>query len=292
MVVRGFGGYRILPVAGTVTGSELPLHLRLWLQGVTGFYGASFTVRPELPLAFAALHLAGLALAAWGFWLAVRGFHRNGVVPQLLTVAIAVNSLAFLVSSRPSAYWGTRDLAGLLPMGAVLAGRMAGSRLATCRSVRGELVLGPLGLVLAGYLAALGWAVTTPPIPADTQNLADWLTAHRTADGLTSYGLSSYGLANTTTLSAGGTVGLRSVVATSSGISPGPYEFDLAKYDARRQDMNFAVVRIVRGDEDPVSTPELSKAFGPPAREYHDGPYTIMTWHKNLLTQLGPATTH
>jgi len=26
--------------------------------------------------------------------------------------------------------------------------------------------------------------------------------------------------------------------------------------------------------------------FGPPARVYHDGPYTIWVWNKNLLTQL------
>jgi len=284
------GGYRMLPLtAGAITLRELPGHLRLWLQGVTGFYGASFTVRPGLPWAFAALHLAGLALAAWGLWLAIRRFHRNDdVVSQLLAIAIVVVSLAFIASSRPSTYWGTRDLAGLLAMGAVLAGRMAGPRLAAGRSW-GRVTL---GLFLTGYLVALGWAATRPPVPADTQDLANWLIAQRAADGLTRYGLSSYGLGNVTTMSAGGTVGLRSVVATRRGISPGAHEFDLTWYNPSRQDMNFAVVRIVRGDDDPVSRAELSKAFGPPTRYYRYGPYLIMTWHKNLLTQLGPAAPH
>jgi hypothetical protein len=27
--------------------------------------------------------------------------------------------------------------------------------------------------------------------------------------------------------------------------------------------------------------------FGPPARTYHTGPYTILVWNQNLLSRLG-----
>jgi hypothetical protein len=37
-----------------------------------------------------------------------------------------------------------------------------------------------------------------------------------------------------------------------------------------------------------MSASQAIAAFGPPAHEYHYKLYLIMTWNKNLLTQLGP----
>jgi hypothetical protein len=45
-----------------------------------------------------------------------------------------------------------------------------------------------LALVLAGYVAALGYAVTRPSVPSATQDLADRLLAHHATDGLTAPG--------------------------------------------------------------------------------------------------------
>jgi hypothetical protein len=183
-------------------------------------------------------------------------------------------------------------------MGAVLAGRMIGPRLAAIRTTgqklgaKSILAIGTLSLVLAGYLTALAWAVTRPPVPADTQTLATWLQAQRATDGLTSYGLSDYGLANTTTLAAGGTVGLRPVISTRAGIKAGPHEYNTTWYTPARHYMNFAVVRVVRGDAYPVSRKELLKAFGPPAHEFRYDHYLIMTWHQNLLTGLKHGAAH
>jgi hypothetical protein len=33
--------------------------------------------------------------------------------------------------------------------------------------------------------------------------------------------------------------------------------------------------------------PAALAAFGPPARTYHVGPYTVFVWEKNLLVQVG-----
>ena len=70
---------------------------------------------------------------------------------------------------------------------------------------------------MACYLAALGYTVTKPSVPAISQNLADWLAAH----DLT-YGLSSYGLGNTTTLASGETVNVRSVSWENTEVAGGP----------------------------------------------------------------------
>src|SRR5260370_8333816 len=97
-------------------------------------------------------------------------------------------------------------------MGAVLAGRMLGARLMKARLVPA------LSLALACYLAALGYSVTKPGIPAVTQNLADWLGQHNLT-----YGLSSYGIANTTTLASGETVNARPVSWENTGVAGRPH---------------------------------------------------------------------
>jgi len=147
------------------------------------------------------LHLVGLALAAWALWLVIRHFFScEDRIAQILALAILINLTAYLLSTTPTTYWSAREVAGVLPAGAVLAGRMLGARLMKARLVPALVV------ALACYLAALGYTVTQPSVPAATQNLADWLAANHLT-----YGLSSYGIANTTTLASGETVNVRPV---------------------------------------------------------------------------------
>jgi hypothetical protein len=107
------------------------------------------------------LHLVGVALAAWGLGRVLRQFFSCADrISQVLAVGIGVNLAAYLMSATPTTYWSARELAGVLPAGAVLAGRMLGARFLSARLV-------PAGaVVLACYLAALGYSVTAPPRPA------------------------------------------------------------------------------------------------------------------------------
>ena len=70
-------------------------------------------------------------------------------------------------------------------------------------------------------------------------------------------------------------------------VIPGHWETSTLQYDPSRQYADFVVVK----DSGTYSTRWLrgaaERTFGPPRQTYVVGPYTIMTWHADLLTRLG-----
>ncbi len=285
MVVKRIGdhgGFSVLPVTNALAPvSELSAHGWLAVQSVFGLYGANFfgMSSPGLAAGIALLHLVGLALAAWGLWLVIRRFFScEDRIAQVLALAILINVAAYLLSTVPTTYWSAREMAGVLPAGAVLAGRMLGARFLAARLVPA------LAVVLACNLAALGYTVAQPSQPAITQDLADWLVAHQLT-----YGLSSYGVANATTLASGGAVDIRSVSWYNNDAAPGPYEFDQAWYDPRQHDANFVVLMNPAVPLDPIADWEVHATFGRPTHVYDFGPYVIMIYDTNLLTDLSPS---
>ena len=285
MVVKRIGehgGFAVLPVANSLAPiTEMSAHSWLAVESVFGLYGADFfgISSPGLAAGIAFLHLIGLALAGWALWLVIRRFFScEDRVAQILTLGIVVNVAAYLLSTTPTTYWSAREMAGVLPAGAVLAGRMLGGRFLASRLVPAMTV------VLACYLAALGYTVAQPSRPAITQDLADWLVAHHLT-----YGLSSYGVGNATTLASGGAVSVRSVSFYNNDAAPGPYEFDQTWYDPRIHDANFVVLMNPAVPLDQIATWEVRDAFGRPSHVYDFGPYVIMTFDTNLLTDLSPS---
>jgi hypothetical protein len=276
------GGFSVLPVANALAPiTEMSAHSWLAVESVFGLYGADFfgITSPGLDAGIAFLHLVGLALAAWGLWLVIRHFFScEDRIAQILALGILVNVGAYLLSTTPTTYWSAREMAGLLPAGAVLAGRMLGGRFLAFRLVPAMTV------VLACYLAALGYTVAQPPQPAITQDLADWLVAHHLT-----YGLGSYGVGNVTTLASGGAVSVRSVNFSNNDVAAGPYEFDQTWYDPRLHNANFVVLTNPPGPLDQIATREVRDAFGPPTHVYDFGPYVIMTYDTNLLTDLNQS---
>jgi hypothetical protein len=243
-----------------------------------------------LELAFAVLHLAGAALAAWAACLAaLRFFRARDLLVPAFAVAIAVNLAAFLLTAQALA--ATREIAAVLPLGAVLAGRLLGPRLlagkTAARRTAGKALRVPLrpalAVVAAGYLAALGYGAAQPAVPAMSEPLATWLVAHGY-----SHGLAGYWQAGSTTLDAGARVSVSSVGRGPGGrVVPGHWETSTLQYDPSRQYADFVVVK----NSGTYSTRWLpgaaERTFGPPRQTYVVGPYTIMTWHANLLTRLG-----
>ncbi|HEY1623578.1 MAG TPA: hypothetical protein VGG16_07235 [Streptosporangiaceae bacterium] len=291
-VIHALGGYSVLPVSNQLgTLGTLPDRFRVAADGVLGLYGASFQGGPHgIPLLFALLHLAGLALAVAGLVLALRRlFKGQDMIAEVLAVAICVNVIAYLVSVRTVGYWSAREIAGVLPAGAVLAGRMVGPGLVSPLKRRGQAisrVLSPLlAVVLAGYLAAAGYGAARPPVPGVGQDLAGWLGGHGLHDGL-----AGYGLANATTMAGGNNIKVRPIVlAPDARLIPGPYEYDISWYDAKQQDASFVVVLAHPAALDPMTRQQVVAAFGAPAHQYAYSRYLILTWNKNLLTELGPA---
>ncbi len=276
------GGFSVLPVeSGLAPVSQLGSHFSLLVEGVSGLYGADLFGMSSLGLnaAIAGLHLVGLALALWALWLVVRRFFScDDLIAQVLALGILINLGAYLLSTTPTTYWSAREIAGVLPAGAVLAGRMLAGKFRAARLVPA------MAVVLACYVAALGYTVAQPTFPAISQDLADWLAAHQLT-----YGLSSYGLANTTTLASGGAVDLRPINWYNADAAGGPYEFNQAWYNPQTHDANFVVLMNPPQPLDPIATWEVRDRFGPAAQTYDVGPYVIMVYDTNLLTDLSPS---
>jgi hypothetical protein len=309
LIIRAAGGYTAAPVPGHIVGLDrLPGAARVTFHAALNIFGANVVAaHSALELAFAVLHLAGAALAAWAACLAALQFFRaRDLLVPALAAAIAVNLAAFLLTAQTLA--ATREIAAVLPLGAVLAGRLLGARLllrprllepglllgarlpagqAAARQAAGKALRVPLrpvlAVVAAGYLAALGYGAAQPAVPAMSEPLATWLVAHGY-----SHGLAGYWQAGSTTLDAGARVSVSSVGRGPGGrVVPGHWETSTLQYDPSRQYADFVVVK----NSGTYSTRWLrgaaERTFGPPRQTYVVGPYTIMTWHANLLTRLG-----
>ncbi len=275
--ISGHGGYVVQPLKSSFSQiADMPAHAWLTFQGILGLYGADFFGQSLGPdAAFTVLHLIGVAVAVWAFCLAVRHFFRQDLVVQLLTAAIAVNLLSYTFSVLPGTYWGTREIAAVLPLGAALAGRLLARRLIAAR------LLPAAAAALLCYVFALGHGATQPPVAAYDQNLAGWLSAHHLT-----YGLADYPQANTITLDSANHVQVREPSWPAGFAFPGDYESKASWYDPRLHHADFVVTLRQPHGHTSVVYSDARRNFGPPARTYHVGQYIVMTWHKNLLTTI------
>jgi hypothetical protein len=251
-------------------------HLELTGEGILGIFGADPTGRTlGLQTGLILLHLVGLALVAWALWSTIRRFFRcEDLLAQALAVAIVVNVVAYTFTALPISYWSTREIAGVLPLGAVLAGRTLAGRVIDAKLV-------PLLAVVAlGYMLSLATLAVAPPEPAHDQALANWLTAHHLTAGL-----GSYAEGNSTTLDSHGAVQLRAPNWHHGRPTVPAYESNIAWFDPRTHDATF----VVSTQQDAgffIPYRWVTTAFGPPATTYHYGPWTIWVWNKNLLTDV------
>jgi hypothetical protein len=273
-----------------------PLNVIFWHNlRVTGICllvlaGADFIgVRQAIRSGFEMLHLAGAALGACAIAVAAWRFPRDrDVVAQLLLAGIVINLAAFAVGTHAVEITYTREITPVLPFTAALAGRLLARRLLAMR-------LAPvLIVVLCGYLAGLVFAIRQPVVPAQNARLTSWLEAHHLR-----YGLSGYWAANVVTLASGDRVTVRSLDRAGATLRATRQLVNTEWYDPRRESANFVVVydgyagtRPFTGFTGVVGFPdtrEVRATFGPPARTYRYGQYTIFVWDKNLLTVLpGP----
>jgi hypothetical protein len=286
-LMAALGGYRQSPVGTGTDLSQLQRGAWLTLQGFLELFGANFFdssipgARPALGVAFIAVHLAGAILAVWALGVGLARIFRPGeLLVPVFAVAVAINLAAYMISTHAQDLLGAREMAAVLPLGAVLAGRVLGDRIAAgVRAAKGWLV--PVLPVLAAcYLAALGFGAAQAPVPAQNQPLAGWLAAH----GLTR-GLASYWQANSTTVASGGRIVVSAVLPdVRDRLVPYRWESDLASYDPARHYANFVVT------DGPAAWPGMQQSaqltFGRPARSYRFDGYTILVWNTNVLARL------
>jgi hypothetical protein len=272
------GGYVTAPLDTVFAPSALwPAHFALTAEGLLGIYGADFAgARLGVTAGFALLHLAGLALAVWAFARAVRRFFAmDDMIAQVLAVGIVVNLAAYVFSLLPNTNWDNREIASVLPFGAVLAGRLLAERLERIR------LLPALAVVGCCYVLALGFYATRPQRPAHDQPLAGWLAAHRLTTGL-----GSYAEGNSLILDSGGKLQVYAPAWRTASVHPGTHETKASEFDPRLHDANFIVTTQQDGPAFYLPPARIIAAFGKPAHTYHFETWTIMTWNKNLLTDL------
>jgi hypothetical protein len=325
-LISRIGGFTLMPVQTALSGpGGMPGHLSLAWHGILSLFGAEVTTAPPGPQTVLAwLHAPGIALAAAAF--AVVAWHvpsQRDFVGDVLAVGIVVNLGGFVASIIPATPFDTREIAALLPFGAVLAGRVCWPRLAPARPVpalaaapRPRLAIARLprfrpsvaAFAVAGacQLAALGYGAAQPAASDREQALAGWLAAH----GLTA-GLGTFTDGNLTTLDSDGAVRVLAV----SWVRPGPparrpflpdlrtgqaaqprqpggavprlYQSPASWYDPRAQYANFVVSGTADGAADLIPRTDIVALAGPPAGTYHCGSFTIMVWDENLLALLG-----
>ena len=273
------GGYHLAPLAviSVASVTQLPGVLYTDAQAVLLLFGADFLAQPTgLLTGMALVHLAGVSLAGWAVWIGARGWLRElDLVSACLAAAVLINGAAYVLLTQFEDVLGVHEIAAVLPFSAVLAGRLLGTRLTRPR-------LRPLALLLlACYLACLGYAVAQPPVPAADQHLADWLAARHLRSGL-----AAYWQASGTTLASGGRIQVSPVCATKNGFSAEPWETKAIWYDPRRREASFLILGGQAAACNYATAGQARSAFGPPARSYQVGPYTVLIWRRNLLTMI------
>jgi hypothetical protein len=286
--IRASGGFALRPVGTRFAGfAALPHNVVLTIQGIGMLFGASFGRGQSVNLIFSSLHLAGVALFAVAFCVALRRFfRREELLVPALALAIVLNVIFYARGRYVQNLLSTREITEVLPLGAVLAGRVIAGPVLTAR-IRGKNVLVPvLGAVLVGYAVVLAGYAAQPPAPAEHQDLAGWLVTHHLTGGLAA----DYWLANSVTVDSGGQAEVRQVSIRNRLVTAPDSGWGFARpwYQPGRHDADFIVT------DDAVGTAAwrswLNSArhtFGPPARTYSYRQYTVLVWGTNLLSRLG-----
>src|SRR5580704_2859369 len=148
-----------------------PRHAWVTGKGLLALFGA----KPEGPpaaMAFALLHLAGVALVAWAALRVARRFLSwPDMISQILLVAMVLNVVAYVPSTLATATdLNAREFAVVLPFGAVLAGRTLAAGLRESSVGQGSAGQGSAGQGSAGQGSAgqgsAGWSGRRWVIPA------------------------------------------------------------------------------------------------------------------------------
>jgi hypothetical protein len=285
-LLRASGAFILHPVPYQLAPQHTwPKHAWVAGEGLLALYGAK-PQGPPAALAFALVHMAGVALVGWAMCRVARHFFSwPDLISQVLLVAMVVNVLVYVPSTLADATdLNAREFAVVLPFGAVLAGRTLGASLlgreAMASRWRRPVRLAGL-VVLAGYAASLGYAAAQPSVPAANQRLAAFLAAHHLTSGIGGYWESSV-----VTVGSDGAITIRAVAPGT--LQPDLWESKASWYDPGSHQATFLVTDSATGffNHWQPNSAALA-ALGPPARTYHDGPYTVYVWDKNLLVLVG-----
>ena len=278
-LIHAAGGWQVHGLqTGLANTGMLSGNLRLTVRGLLELFGADFfDAKSGLGVVFAVLHFVGLLAVICGFVVALRRFFRSDVIIEpVLVTGIVIDVAAYLGGVQAVNLLSTREIGPVLPLAAVLAGRIAGPWLASLRTAR---VVPLLVVPLAVYAAMLGYNAAQPAAAPSYANLAAWLSSHHFT-----YGLSGYSQANIVTAQTGGEVSLRPAVNDGRFVEGRLWNSSSSWFDPAQHSADFLVLSSVGSYQ--VSDRNAVATFGRPAQTYHFDKYTILVWHENLLARL------
>jgi len=283
-LIRAAGGFCVWPTDMTFS-LVRSIGAQAWItvECVLNMFGADFSGMHLGPaVAVRLVHLAGFALAVWALARALRHFASGELVVQVLVMAAVVLLVAGSISGAPSVANGTHEIVGLLPIGAVLAGRLLAGQLIRDRH------LALVGVLLACNAGLLGHDIVQSPPANASRVLAVWLDDHHL-----DYGLATYWFASSVTLDSGDRVQVRPVnrpLRARGRIDAVRWESKPSWYDPGLHDARFLIVpSTVTGCSFGTHDQWLATAdglFGPPAASYRVAEVLVLVWHKNLLPLL------
>jgi hypothetical protein len=266
LLIRRAGGFDFSPPSTNFsTISGMSLHFWPKVQTELIIFGGDFFGQPIRQSVVPLLHLVAVALVIWAVAVAVRRFTaEDNLMMQLLTVTFVAVFGAYTFGFRVGAW----EAIGLLPTGAVLAGRLLPERL-----TKAGLVM-PLAAVLACYGLLLFNDSRAPAPGNENVTMANWLRAHHLR-----YGLARYWHANSITLLSGGHVQVRAITTQGNEFLLTHWNTDSSWYNPRLHKATFVILPANAWS----SLRSVYGAVGRPATTYHLGLYVVMVWHKNLL---------
>jgi hypothetical protein len=290
-VIRSLGGFVVNPASPRfITIGGLAVNFWLKVHSLLVLFGADFFGISAGSAVVPITHLVAVVLVVWGVVRAVRlvfatddlAVSAKGDDPlstpamQVVTASFLVLLAAFIFGYRT----GARETVGLLPIGAVLAGRMLAPRVVELKLVSAlAAVLAVYGLSLAAYAAR-------PALPSPDQPLASFLLKKHLTYGLSTTWFSSNGV----TLSSGDQVRVRDVRTTASGaLIRERWNTKAPWYGPRAHDATFAIVNPCVS----AIPKNLFAHYGVPSATYHVDGLTVLVWrHANLLASQATTAHH
>lgn len=282
VAIRDAGGFALVPPRTALSPARLWwAHAAATWKDVRLLFGAVVSA-PDTAWHVAAgvFGWACLLAAGFGFARLVWTWRAARRAEQLAGVAIVVNLGVYVVSTMAAtAITSAREIAAVLPCGAVLAARacVPGE---ISGAARGRLVA---GLAALAALLPLGVAAAQPvPAPPASVALAASLRAH----GL-GYGIAEYWDAAAATVESGNRVLIRAVAVRHGRFAPYYWETRRDWYAASRHDATF-IIADVPGlhPHDAFAVTRVERYFGRPASAYRVGVNEILIYRTNLLSRL------
>ena len=265
--------------------------------------------------AIAITRLLCVLLALWGCCAIARRFFRRDAdfVSQLLLAGIVLNLVAYIPSTLADhSALNVREIAPVLPFGAVLAARMLGDRILAfgplvrvrlprmSRPLQLRLIVIPLVALFGWYSFGLFRQADTPAAANPLTGLEQFLEANNL-----SYGLGGYWDASVITVDTGGAITIRAV--SPSCMQPYEWENKLEWYDPAQNVANFVLLSnqagyftsfAVRGQalnwldlhypSNKRDTLDYGNYFFLPGQLDPTFDYNVRTFQGNLLTQWKP----